>query len=58
MRHVDLAAEAGVLQEVRDADAVVHMEVSQQEEVYLLWVDHVEVWQCLNAVSCWMQAAV
>lgn len=58
MRHVDLALEAGLLDEVGDACAVVDVEVSEQKQVDLGWVHHVEVGQSLDALSRWVQSAV
>ena len=58
MRHVDLAVELCLLNEVRQACAVVHMEVCHQQQLDLLWIDSIEVGQLLNALTARMQAAV
>ena len=58
MRHVDLAVELCLLNEVWQACTVVHMEVCHQQQLDLLWIDSIEVGQLLNALTARMQAAV
>ena len=58
MSHVNLSSIPSLLQEVRHARTVIHVEMSEQKQVYLFWIDHVEVGQCLYAFTSRMESAI
>ena len=56
--HECLALESSLFYEVWQSCAVVNVKMSQQQEIDLFWIDHVEVWQSLYAVPARMLAAI
>ena len=58
VRHIDSAFEVCLGQEVWQTRAVVHMEVRHEDKVHVLWIDNVEIRQCLYSFFARMDTAV
>ena len=58
VRHIDSPFEVCLGQEVGQTRAVVHMEVRHEDKVHVLWIDNVEIRQCLHSFFARMDTAV
>jgi hypothetical protein len=58
MSHVDSPLEFSLGQEVRESRAMIHMEVSHEDQVHIFRVDDVEIREGLHSLLTWMDATV
>ena len=58
MRHEYLSLVSGLLQKVWQSCTMINMEVRQQQQIELFWVNHIKVGKGLYAVSAGMLAAI
>lgn len=58
MRHENFAVELCLLDEIRQASAMIDMKVCDEEKLNLLRVNSIEIWQLLDTFTTRVEAAV